>query len=123
LRNILVVAERRVEMGENNVNGHLFLSGALAQIDAMEAGVSSDVAIFEAAKRSVGITYEILRARTASGPAASQPDWQNHREMDGESSRDGDAQDLGFDFLQDANIDFDVPDAWLLPGWEENSHI
>jgi hypothetical protein len=121
--NILVLAEKRIEMGENNVNGHLVLSGALAHIDAMENGTSSELAIFEAAKRSVGITYEILRARTASVPAASQPNYQNRQEIDGESPRDGDAEDLGFDFLQDGNIDFDVPDSWPLPGWEENSQM
>lgn len=121
VRNILVLAEKRIETSENNVNGHLFLSAALAQIDAMEAGTSCEVAVFEAAKRSVGITYGILRVRTGAVTAASQHGYHNGQGMDGESSLDGDVQDLDFDYLQDANIDFDVPDSWLLPGWDENS--
>lgn len=120
VRNILVLAEKRIEMSENNVNGHLFLSAALAQIDAMEAGTACDVAIFEAAKRSVGITYEILRARTAPAAVASQSDPHDRQEMDGESLGDGDGRDLGFDFLQDANIHFDVPESWLLSSWNED---
>ena len=51
LRKMNSLSEKSIEMGDNNVKGHLFLSMVLGQIEAMETGTSLEVGIANAAKK------------------------------------------------------------------------
>jgi len=53
----------RVIAGETNVKAHVFLACALAQIDAMRAGTSVEMAVGKAAKSSLEACYAALKTR------------------------------------------------------------
>jgi hypothetical protein len=64
LRDILVAAHEtaiaRIRNGEPTAKGAVFMSCALARIDALVSGADAERAVLEAAKRSVGETTKIL---------------------------------------------------------------
>ena len=62
---VIDLAEERLQLGETNVKGYLFLSMALGQINAMENGTAVEEGIYKAAKQSATKGYEILVSRLA----------------------------------------------------------
>lgn len=63
LEDALDLAARRIEAGETNAKGHVFISCMLGQIDAMLAGRSPEQGIMDAAKKSVELVYGLMRAK------------------------------------------------------------
>lgn len=124
VRSMIDLLAKRLLEGENNVQGHLFMSTALGQIEAMERGTSPEQGIFEAAKRSLTECYEVLKARTAPADTGPSPMVDFQDPMDGQSSN-GDlllgSQDFDFDFMQNADLDYGMPNSWLFPGWDGSS--
>ena len=119
VRKMISLSEKRVQIGGNNFKGHVFLSMAMGQIDAMEAGTSPEQGISDAAKKSVEYCHDLLKARIPVAPTSSRPVDQDSQELGGE--KPSNVEDLGFDYLQDANFDFEIPDSWLFPAGYENS--
>jgi hypothetical protein len=119
---------KRIELGENNVKGILFVALAQGQVEALMRGTKVDEAVIGHAKKAVQTCLELLRARTKT--PETPPDaaigplevWQPGM-YTGE-------QDMGYDFLmQDggeggssmSNFNFDIPDSWLFTGWGDNN--
>jgi hypothetical protein len=99
IRDLVELCAERIRLGENNVKGHLFMSIALGQIEAMEEGRSVEQGIIEAARVSARVCNAILRARmderNMNGPIpAVLDDFQ----VNGGNAEGGMEQDLGFDF-------------------------
>ena len=65
IKAVVDIAEERLQLGETNIKGYLFLSMALGQIDAMENGEVIEEGIYKAAKESATKGYEILNSRLA----------------------------------------------------------
>ena len=86
LENSLDLATRRIEAGETNVKGHLFISCALDQIDALEMGATTEQGILDAALKSVKTCHGLLRARLGQNDLT--------QDADHEGENDG----LGWDF-------------------------
>ncbi|KAH7364917.1 fungal-specific transcription factor domain-containing protein [Rhexocercosporidium sp. MPI-PUGE-AT-0058] len=123
LRDTITLLAKRVEVAENNVKGHLFISVILAQIDALEIGANPEQHILEAGRKSVATCLELLKRRVPQRVSAG--DYDRHVE-DG-TSPDGigvevpEVQDPRMDFtMDDWNMDFNLPESWLMSGWEDN---
>jgi hypothetical protein len=63
LRNIIELAAERIKLVENNVKGHLFICIVLAQVEAMEKGISIEEPVLLAAKKSLNLCLELLKER------------------------------------------------------------
>lgn len=60
---------RRIQAGETNVKAYLMSSCVLAQIDAMEAGISVEQGMVDAVRKSLEFCYQLLKVRTEEGVA------------------------------------------------------
>ena len=119
VEDIITLTAARIREGENNAKGHLFLSAASAQIQAMTNGVRPEDVVPEAAKQSALHCLELLRARTKMPPdTPTESDVGTNVSGGMESLED---LDYGFNvFLPDANLNLEVPDSWIFTGWELN---
>lgn len=68
VRDLLALASRRVQHGETNIKGHMFLSMVLAQVKAVEAGARAgdgavERAVARGAVESLRFCRDVLRAR------------------------------------------------------------
>lgn len=124
LRDAVDLLAKRIELAENNVKGHLFISVVLAQIEALEEGLCPQEKVMEAGLKSVELCLELLKRRIPQRLSAG--DYDRHVE-DG-TSPDGigvtevpPVHDPRMDFtMDDWNMDFNLPESWLLSGWEDN---
>jgi hypothetical protein len=117
VQDIITLTAERIRQGENNAKGHLFLSAAAAQIQAMTNGQRPEDVVPVAAKASALHCLELLTARTKMPPITppdSDPGTSTSRET--ESLED---PDYAFGMLMpDANLELDIPDSWVFTGWE-----
>ncbi|KUJ18472.1 uncharacterized protein LY89DRAFT_780542 [Mollisia scopiformis] len=127
LRGIVDLSALRIMHAENNIKGHLFISVVLAQVEAMELGVPADNLVIAAARKSAEICMALLSKRIPI--TATDDEYARHVEngsaADGVGLQGASApQDIGFDtMMQDWTMDsqyFNLPDSWLLSGWEDN---
>ncbi|MCJ1404983.1 hypothetical protein MMC11_008209 [Xylographa trunciseda] len=109
------LAKRRIEAGETNVKGHIFFSGILGQIDALQAGTSPEQGFLDGAKKRMEICYDLINKLMEQSnfqplqPSNGEPDW---------GIQSGD-DELGSEFLmQDSGLDFEIPDTWSILDWE-----
>ncbi|RFU35389.1 hypothetical protein B7463_g930, partial [Scytalidium lignicola] len=120
LRDMRVILEKRIQIHENNVKGHLFLSMALAQIQAMETGVPLEPILAEAMRTSLATCYELLKSRIkvteVSGDVGQGP--TNDMVTNGNSSIN-EYNSINEDELNN----FLIPDSWLFQSWDENTWI
>ncbi|KAL2060369.1 hypothetical protein VTL71DRAFT_9764 [Oculimacula yallundae] len=122
LKNLLRVAidllAKRIELAENNVKGHLFISVVLAQIEAMEVGSNPEHSVIEAGQKSAALCLDLLKRRIPQRLSAG--DYDRHVE-DGTSPDGIGVSDPRMDFTMDEwNMDFNLPESWLMSGWEDN---
>ena len=112
--------ERRLEQADFSIKGVVFISMALAHIEAIETGAEPQAAIIEAARTSPLRCYELLKTRT---DAISTP--KSRRDHDSFLAGTGEAlivnpqlQNLDFDILEGTGLsDFDFGPTWLFPSW------
>jgi len=138
LHAMIDLAAARIRMGENNVKGHLFLSAAAGQVDALTTGAPPERCIAEAATRSAQFCLELLRARTKNHPPLDQepPHQEQHHQQQSQQqqqaappSLDNESppslgDDFGFDFLMpDIGANLDMPDSWLFSAWDGNTML
>ncbi|KAH7400461.1 hypothetical protein BKA64DRAFT_671890 [Cadophora sp. MPI-SDFR-AT-0126] len=124
LRDSITLLATRIELAENNVKGHLFISVVLAQIEALEEGLNPGQKVMEVGLKSVELCLGLLKNRIPQRLSAG--DYDRHVE-DG-TSPDGigvaeapPVHDPRMDFtMDDWNMDFNLPESWLLSGWEDN---
>lgn len=124
----------RVEFGENNVKGLLFVQAALGQIKALDEGTDLQTAIVEHARIGARKCLDLLRTRCKIPPT---PEAGTESEItdpgSGEWQTDmltGDST-YGYDFtMQDgspesgmSNFNFDIPESWLFSGWGDNGEL
>jgi len=118
MRQVVDTLEKRIAVGESNVKGHLFASAIVGQVEAMEAGTSIEEGIYEAAKKSAGTCYELLKER------------YNLPGVDETSQQLGDVElmdptagipDFPYDFTQLDDMSLSTPEDWLLTSWNEMS--
>ncbi|KAK0108680.1 hypothetical protein ONS95_003472 [Cadophora gregata] len=124
LRDAVTLLAKRIELAENNVKGHLFMSVVLAQIEALEDGENPEQRVMEAGLKSVEMCLGLLKSRIPQRLSAG--DYNRHVE-DGTSpdgigvSDEPVVHDPRMDFtMDDWNMDFNLPESWLLSGWEDN---
>lgn len=120
LRNAILasmeLAVRRIEAGETNVKGHVFLSALVAQIDSMQARLPLEQRMMDAARKSVEFCCGLLRGRM-EGHIAQQVQEGGGGPKDIEDYSDSDG--LGWDVLmQESSLDTDVVDSFFSPGWD-----
>ena len=125
MKDVVDLSAKRIELGENSVKGHLFLSAAMGQIEASENGTSPERGIIEASRVSARHCLDLLKARTNT---VQTPSDGTGEVVDAAAAELGFGaegnMDFGYDFvMQDGspNFNFDAPDSWLYSGWEENS--
>lgn len=63
VRDLLSLSGERIHLGETNVKSHMFLSMILAQVEAMEAGLSVELGVARSARDSLEFCYGVLSAR------------------------------------------------------------
>ena len=121
LKGVIALAEERMQLGETNVKGLLFLSMGLGQIDAMEQGAVPEEAIFAAAKQSATRGYEILASRWKSNSTSSYAGVKSPQGQDGELTSNGAAIGSVVDPLPAINVDFNFDEwsSWLFPSLDE----
>ncbi|KAI2468611.1 hypothetical protein F4781DRAFT_422513 [Annulohypoxylon bovei var. microspora] len=70
VKDMVTLSVERIRQGETNVKGPMFLSMIMAQVEAIEEGVSYDLKVAQSAKDSLELCYDILRTRagTVSSP-------------------------------------------------------
>lgn len=120
IQEVIKLAEQRLQLGETNIKGYLFLSMALGQINAMEDGTAREEGIFNAAKKSATKGFEILTSRLA-WRTTSLYDGYNHQEgQDGRSSMNGGTNGMA-DQMPTNNVDFNFDElsSWLYPTTDE----
>ncbi|KAL2070193.1 hypothetical protein VTL71DRAFT_13219 [Oculimacula yallundae] len=100
MNDLISLSAERIRQGETNVKSHMFLSMALAQADAMEAGNSCEYSNARSAVDSLQFSYSILQMRAAglSGFDALVLTC---------GSSFGEQEDYGMDF----DLNFFMPDA------------
>lgn len=126
---VLALQAERFKAGESNVKGHLFFSVAVGQIDALAQGTAPEVGIYEAARRSLQFTYDILRAETTvtatAADRSARQDGDQGRQDAGELTVNGQAsepidpfKDLWTDFSLDNLPSLEAEGPWVLFGWD-----
>ncbi|CZR68899.1 uncharacterized protein PAC_18800 [Phialocephala subalpina] len=137
LRDIVDLSALRISQAENNIKGHLFISVVLAQVEAMELGIPAEKMVMDAARNSAELCMGLLAKRI---PLTADND-EYMRHIDNGSAVDGvgiaamgtaAGQDFGFgtgvgmgtdamgmDLVMDSQY-FNLPDSWLISGWEDN---
>lgn len=127
LRGIIELAAERIRLLENNVKGHLFICAVLAQVEATERGEDVEKAVVEAASKSLKFCVELLSQRVKK--SMSEEEYVKITESAASPAAVSklvsgpQVQEFGTDFgMQDWNIDMDfmMPDSWILSGWEDN---
>ncbi|RDW59939.1 hypothetical protein BP6252_13026 [Coleophoma cylindrospora] len=109
----------RIRAGDSNVQGHLFTSMALGQIEAMKACRPIEQGIYDAAKKSLKLTNDLLRGRDTFTPrssveveqivAAASPQPTNEA-FSGTWVLEGVA---GYNFWLDDNLTGEAQDLWF----------
>lgn len=132
-RKIVQYAQERLWHGETNVNGYLFVSMCMGQVDAMLCNYSVKDAIVRSAAESLAVCYEILQSLAANpySTIATDPDlacWTagGPRTV---SSMGESMGDFNLDFLNDGifgingneNTNFESSSSWFLGQWEERT--
>ena len=120
VRNIIDLAEHRIQSGDYNIKPYLFLSMAMGQIDSMEAGDPPEYGIYPAARTSCGKCIEILQSRTNSFPAGSEPAESKNQNLENDISHTVNGQGFDLNIPQNLNFDFEIPDSWFFPSWEQD---
>jgi hypothetical protein len=121
LQQISDLAAKRIEIGENNVKGYIFICGALGQIKALENGTSPDEGMRNGAIESARRCLELLKRRTIT-PNTPSDAVENGKSAipTPEPELTAMDQDYSYDFvMQDGSPDFnfDLPDdAWMFSG-------
>lgn len=125
LRNMLVMQEKRIQIHENNVKGHLFLAMSLAQIEAMEAGIAPETTFASSARASLTTCYDLLKSRATPGTEDIELPQPAADGNDNNLPENADLLNMmEYDFLgEDGLNNFLVPDSWLLQGWDENTGV
>lgn len=115
----IAMAERRIQLGETNIKGHLVFSIALGHINAVEEGRGSEEGIITAAKRSIIFCMGALEKRM---PKPQENILEESMGLGGDFSNIG-TQDLDF-AMSDWGMELDgtpglglSTDAWLFPAW------
>lgn len=124
LRSAVDLSAKRIEVSENNVKGHLFLSVMLAQIEAYESGSNGEQMVIEAGRSSAKYCLELLKRRVPQSVTSFE--YENH--VDNGTAPDGigvapmvEPPHPSMDFtMDDWNMDFNLPESWLISGWENN---
>ncbi|TVY68790.1 Transcription factor lepE [Lachnellula suecica] len=100
MKDIISWESERIRLGETNVKGHMFLNMIMAQVEAVELGISRELNIAQSAKESLEFSHGLLLQR--HGLAASEPNNQ------GLASEDfaGMHESYGLDFDMDHDFDF-----------------
>ncbi|KAL2045405.1 hypothetical protein ABVK25_012117 [Lepraria finkii] len=118
VRDSVEITRRRVLAGETSVKGHVFFACALAQIDAMQSGISSEQPVKNAAMASLESCYAMLEARAAR--IACLPIDDELRDMGGQGGYDDPAT---IDFsMQNSSLDLDLSTDWLFSNWDNNNN-
>lgn len=104
VRDMVSLSLERIRQGETNVKAPMFLSMIMAQVEAVEEGVSGELKLAQSAKDSLEYCYNILRARDG---AVSPPCVDNT----GLTPRSLDSWLGGFGLDLDLDSDFFLPDA------------
>lgn len=73
VHDLIALTEERIRHGETNVKGHMFLNMALAQVEAIEAGLEIKQAIARSAMDSLSFCHEILIARAEAFLPVGEP--------------------------------------------------
>ncbi|KAG9233581.1 fungal-specific transcription factor domain-containing protein [Amylocarpus encephaloides] len=134
LEEILEISLQRIELGETNVKAHLMFSIALAHIDALEQGKSSEQGIIQAARDSSMLCEKILLKRV---PKKQEPHCSNFEEptasfagagveaapsLGVESQQAFGAQEMDLTMQDWGMMDFEIGnDSWLFPAWTDGS--
>ncbi|KAG6365763.1 hypothetical protein INS49_007374 [Diaporthe citri] len=71
VRDLLLLSEDRIRLGETNVKSHMFLRMILAQVEAVEAGVPVELEVARGTRDSLEFCYGILSLRATSIPESS----------------------------------------------------
>lgn len=118
----IAMAERRIQLGETNIKGHLVFSIALGHINAIEEGRNSEEGIIQAAKSSLNYSMQALEKRM---PKPQENILEESMGLGGDFGSIG-TQDLDF-AMQDWGMELDgtpganslglSTDAWLFPAW------
>ena len=118
---VIGLAEERLQLGETNVKGYLFLSMALGQINAMENGMVIEEGIYKAAKQSATKGYEILISRLAWRIPVSEADPNAPGSQGGGLLPNGAANGIIEDQPVTDNVDFNFEElaSWLCPTTDE----
>lgn len=87
----------RVQQGETNIKTHMFICMILAQVEAIEAGVSPEFGIAQSARDSLQVCRDILKTNNSS---SAFPEFSNKQ------------GDCGLDL--DMDTDFFFPDSGFL---------
>jgi Fungal specific transcription factor domain len=124
VRDIAALLKTRIELGENNIKEYLFLSAAVARIESWEKGTDPRKETAKAVLLSARESLEILKARTKLTDTLldTGDGYSAGGEVAGELSLLD--EDLSYDFVMEdgsPNFSFDIPESWLLPGWETSS--
>ncbi|KAF2268926.1 hypothetical protein CC78DRAFT_454231 [Lojkania enalia] len=102
LRNIIALAAERIRQGETNIKLHMFLCMVLAQVEAIEAGVSCEPKVAQSAILSLEFCLDLLQTRLGNAPLSPRHD--TNRALSSFGSDQG-------DFGLDLDLDFFFPDA------------
>jgi len=116
-KSTLEMVKGRLERGETNVKGVIFVACMIGQLEAQLNGVDPETAIIEAAKNSVQECYEVLKRKLGG---VSPEESSLVLPVDG-GALDSNSM-MSWDLLmQDTNVNFDMPDSWLFSGWDDSS--
>ena len=117
VKRMFELSKKRIENAETNVKPFVFFSMVLAQVDAMEKGITLEPAILDAATKSTKTCIELLNARIAKLPSMGNiPQQAMDTVLDGTDS----FENLGLDSFQAGDLD-DLTRSWLFPGLDDFS--
>jgi DNA-binding ferritin-like protein len=116
VQDVIDLTTERMRAGGNDPKGHLFLTAAAAQIQAMTNGIPPEDVVPEAVKQSALHCLEILRARTKLPPSELGEKYTPESNVSAEINS-MEETDFGL-WMLDGNMDFNLPQPWVLSGWE-----
>lgn len=131
--------DRRLQMGETNVKGKVFLAMAASQFEAMEQKSNLDFAIFESAKTAIASAYDVLLVKAGGSDAPEMaerdrleynmtkriladldtPDVTEDPELLTQAEIDAELQLLA----NDPSFNLELPLTWFFPSWDESARV
>ncbi|XHF96472.1 hypothetical protein AWENTII_000107 [Aspergillus wentii] len=120
-RRVVQYTHDRLWHGETNVQGYVYASTAMAQVEALLDGVPIKEAIASATGRSLVVCRDILKSIAAHSSSTDEAHQRPLSYLYADNEPTPTVADANFEFLNNGAISFDISEPYFLQQWAGQS--